>query len=121
MKSRNHNKFINVSDKNYIFNSDNNVSNSKDKNNINKKKKLSSKKKLKSFSTQTVGKFNLHNILKNNLSRNIIRGPNSFNYLEELKRNRMLKNSDNKSNKSISLEIFNSEDEDLNLKNQVCL
>jgi hypothetical protein len=100
--------------KKLIFNSHNNsnisLSNEKKDNTkiLKKKTNISRNHKLYSISIQTDKRSNILNL------KSIIKPPNNFNYLEEIKQKRLLRNSDIKNN-SLSEDKYNMTNKDINL------
>ena len=107
------NKNIN-NGKKFIFNNHNNsnisLSNEKKDNTkkLKKKTNISRNHKLYSISIQTDKRSNILNL------KSIIKPPNNFNYLEEIKQKRLLRNSDIKNN-SLSEDKYNMTNKDINL------
>lgn len=118
----NRKKIINDNKKNFFFYSDyNSFSNDRNiKINIRIKNKNSeSRNLLKSISMQTSRRNHIQNLkYMNNISKKIPRSPNDFNYLDEIKQKRIIKNNKIKNN-NIKKDSFISRNNNINLENKI--
>lgn len=118
----NRKKIINDNKKNFFFYSDyNSFSNDRNiKINIRIKNKNSeSRNLLKSISMQTSRRNHIQNLkYMNNISKKIPRSPNDFNYLDEIKQKRIIKNNKIKNNNT-KKDSFISRNNNINLENKI--